>query len=266
MEENGERLRLHLRRRVSDETGSSQAQTVSAALPAPETALLICDIWDRHWCESARRRGDALAGKMAPVIEAARARGVHIIHAPSGCLDFYRDSPARGRMAEAPPCDLPRVPPRPVLALPIDDSDGGCDCPIPCETAAVWTRQHPALPIADADSISENGGEVYRFLRHHGKTTLFLAGVHANMCILGRSFGIRQMTAWGISCVLVRDLTDALYNPRRPPFVSHRQGTRLVVEHIETHWCPSILSADLRPPQAPRREETAKAGIPLGRR
>jgi len=50
---------------------------------------------------------------------------------------------------------------------------------------------------------------------------------------------------WGVNCILVRDLTDAMYNPRRPPYVSHEKGTELVVEYIEKYWCPSILSDDL---------------------
>lgn len=56
---------------------------------------------------------------------------------------------------------------------------------------------------------------------------------------------IKQMTRWGVRCYLVRDLTDALDNPARPPYVSHDEGTELVVEYIEKHWCPSILSQDL---------------------
>ena len=36
-----------------------------------------------------------------------------------------------------------------------------------------------------------------------------------------------------------------LYDPRTRPFVSHARGTELVIEHIETMWCPSILSEDL---------------------
>jgi hypothetical protein len=70
-------------------------------------------------------------------------------------------------------------------------------------------------------------------------------GVHANMCILNRSFAIKRMTEWGLRCVLVRDLTDAMYNPARKPFVSHAAGTELVIEHIEKYWCPSTRSADL---------------------
>jgi len=31
-----------------------------------------------------------------------------------------------------------------------------------------------------------------------------------------------------------------------PPHVSQAEGTRLVIEYIERHWCPSINSADLQ--------------------
>jgi len=65
------------------------------------------------------------------------------------------------------------------------------------------------------------------------------------MCILNRKFAIKQMTEWGIRCILVRDLTDAMYNPRKPPYVSHSAGTELVIQHIEKYWCPTVLSADL---------------------
>jgi hypothetical protein len=44
---------------------------------------------------------------------------------------------------------------------------------------------------------------------------------------------------------LVRDLTDAMYDPRKRPFVSHTRGTELVIEHIEYKWCPSFISEDL---------------------
>lgn len=31
----------------------------------------------------------------------------------------------------------------------------------------------------------------------------------------------------------------------RPPHVPHERGTELVIEFIEKHWCPTILSDDL---------------------
>jgi hypothetical protein len=45
--------------------------------------------------------------------------------------------------------------------------------------------------------------------------------------------------------VLVRDLTDAMYNPASRPYVSHAEGTEMVIEYIEKYWCPSALSGDL---------------------
>src|SRR6266511_1884267 len=36
-----------------------------------------------------------------------------------------------------------------------------------------------------------------------------------------------------------------MYNPKKAPFVHHWRGTELVIEHIEKHICPSILSGDI---------------------
>jgi nicotinamidase-related amidase len=241
-------LRLPLRTRVETFKGSGVWDEVNLVkeLNPRETAIILCDVWDKHWCDSASQRCDALARKMGPVLAALRARGVTVIHAPSDCMDFYKDAPQRKRMKDVPrveppkPLALPAEPP-----LPIDDSDGGCDDVAPAKQHRAWTRQHPAVPVAEEDFISDNGAEVYSLLKQRGINNLLVMGVHTNMCVLGRSFAIRQMTRWGIRCVLVRDLTDAMYNPKMRPFVSHAEGTELVIQHIEKYWCPTVLSADL---------------------
>ncbi|MCI0747578.1 MAG: c-type cytochrome, partial [Verrucomicrobia subdivision 3 bacterium] len=71
---------------------------------------------------------------------------------------------------------------------------------------------------------------------------VIVMGVHANMCVLGRSFAIRQMVLLGKNVLLMRDMTDTMYNSRMRPKVNHFRGTDLVVEHIERYWCPSITS------------------------
>jgi hypothetical protein len=70
-------------------------------------------------------------------------------------------------------------------------------------------------------------------------------GVHTNMCVLNRPFAIKQLVRWGVPVALVRDLTDAMYNPARAPYVSHAAGTELVIGYIERFWCPSVTSQDL---------------------
>jgi hypothetical protein len=62
-----------------------------------KTALVICDMWDQHWCKGAARRVGELAPAMNRAVKAARDRGVLIIHAPSSCLEAYKDHPARKR-------------------------------------------------------------------------------------------------------------------------------------------------------------------------
>lgn len=72
-----------------------------------------------------------------------------------------------------------------------------------------------------------------------------LMGVHTNMCVLGRPFGLRQLARHGKEVVLVRDLTDTMYNSRSWPYVSHFEGTNRIIEHVEKYVCPTITSADL---------------------
>src|SRR5262245_59918250 len=55
------------------------------------TAIIICDMWDQHWCRGATRRVGELAPAMNRAVAAARARGALIIHAPSSCMDAYKD-------------------------------------------------------------------------------------------------------------------------------------------------------------------------------
>jgi nicotinamidase-related amidase len=241
--------RLPLRSRVEVFKGSGQweAVTVTRDLDPRRTALVLCDMWDRHWCSGAEDRVAILARKIEPLIQLARKRGILIIHSPSETMAYYSQTAARINMVKIAALQSPEPLPLTDPPLPIDDSDGGCDVAnnkLPPNTR-VWSRENPAISIASEDLISDNGREIYSALRSHGIETLLFAGVHTNMCILNRTFGIRQMTRWGVHCVLIRDLTDAMYNPARPPYVSHGRGTELVIEHIEKYWAPTVISDDL---------------------
>lgn len=211
------------------------------------TALVLCDMWDHHWCKGAEDRVATLAAKMSPVVEHLRTRGVLIIHAPSETMEFYKGHPARLAMLKIPQIEPPQPLALDAPPLPIDDSDGGCDTPDnPLKpNTRVWTRENSAIRIAPGDLISDKGQEVYSALRERGIQDLLIAGVHTNMCVLNRGFAIKQMSKWGMRCILIRDLTDAMYNPLRAPFVSHREGTELVIEYIEKYWAPTITSAEL---------------------
>jgi nicotinamidase-related amidase len=253
-------LTLNLRSRAAAPGQTPAAPTERRVEWDPKrTAIIVCDMWDHHWCKSAEARVGELAGPMNEMLKAARARGVFVIHAPSTCTAFYKDTPQRRRAKTAPAAKTP-IPlatserwgtawnwpdGRREGVLPIDDSDMGCDCQVKCEIRSPWTRQIAAIEIADEDAITDDGQEVWNLLAERKIENVILCGVHLNMCVLGRPFAIRQMVKLGKNVALVRDMTDTMYDPDRPPGVSHFEGTDRVVEHVERYWCPSFLSTDL---------------------
>ena len=254
-------LTLTLRSRVKADGESYKPLTKSVRWDPKKTAFVICDMWDGHWCKGAARRVSEMAVPMNRLIETVRSRGVFIIHAPSSVTDFYKDTPGRRRAQNAPlakpPVELtkdtrwettwcwPDEDREP--GMPIDDSDMGCDCEESClPPRKAWTRQNAAIEIDQArDAITDNAQETYNLLQDRGIDNVVLLGVHLNMCVLGRPFGIRQMTYVKKNVALIRDMTDTMYNSRKKPFVNHHTGTDLVVEHVEKFWCPSFTSADL---------------------
>ncbi len=252
-------LTIHSRTRVeSKQEGKSTWVPLEkdVSWDPKKTAIIICDMWDDHWCKGAAQRVAELAGPMNEVVKKARDKGIFIIHAPSTCVDFYKDTPQRKRAQDAPFARTP-VPlstekrwgtcwcwpdKKREADLPIDDSDMGCDCKEKCTIRDPWKRQIKTIEIHDADAITDDGQETWNLLSERGIDNVILMGVHLNMCVLGRPFAIRQLVHLGKNVVLVRDLTDTMYNSRMRPQVSHFEGTDLVVEHVEKYWCPSITS------------------------
>lgn len=230
-----------------------------------QTAVIVCDMWDSHHCVNAVRRVAQLAPRIDSFCSALRAKGVTIIHAPSSCVDHYADHPARKRAEAVTPakkmpkdiaswCD--QIPREEAAAYPVDQSAGGEDDDL--EDHELWAKQlasigrNPRSPWKaqvgvieidpTQDFISDSGTEIWSVLTENGIDNVILVGVHTNMCVLGRPFGLRRLSEGGKNVVLARDLTDTMYDPRAWPFASHFTGTDLVVSHIERFVCPTISS------------------------
>ncbi|UCG56434.1 MAG: ThuA domain-containing protein [Phycisphaerales bacterium] len=240
---------------ISDGGGKFRVLYTRAEWDPAETAIIICDMWDQHWCKGATRRVAELAPHMNDVVSRARRMGVLIIHAPSGTVGHYEEHPARKRAQEAPkasnlPDDIGSWrrwldDNEEQVGYPIDHSDGGCDCQPMCKQSSAWSKQIGAIDMHDEDAISDSGVEIWNLLEQRGIKNLILMGVHTNMCVLGRPFGLRNMARFGKNVVLMRDMTDTMYNSRAKPFVNHFTGTDLIVEHIEKLVCPTITSTVL---------------------
>lgn len=230
------------------------SETVRECDPA-RTALVLCDVWDRHTCRGAEERLARLLPGIALVVERFRNAGALIVHAPSDTIDFYEGMPARervktvsGSVDASPPADHPHeVPP-----LPIDPTDPCDTCPDsdhPEHRTGMpypWTRQHAAIEIdQERDVVSADGTELWKYYSARGIDQVIIAGVHTNMCILNRTFAIKQLVRWGFSPILLRDLTDCMYSPEKSPYVSHEEATGLVVGYIEKFWCATASSVHL---------------------
>jgi nicotinamidase-related amidase len=219
---------------------------VTYTIDPAKTAVVVCDMWDDHWCKNAATRCAELAKLTEPVLKACRDRGMTIVHCPSDTMAFYKDQPARKRVALVKKAEPPKAKDLPDPPLPVDASAGGCDDEKPAKFYKAWTRQHATITIDDdKDYITDSGAEVYSIMKEKGIDTLLVLGVHTNMCVLNRSFAIKQMVKWDVRTFLVRDLTDSMYDPKAKPFVTHDRGTQLIIEHIEKHWCPTIESKSL---------------------
>ena len=238
------KLNLRGRKEIGENTGRFQATVTPAEWDAKKTAIVVCDMWDRHTCPNSEQRVAQMAPRMNEVLKAARAKGVLIIHCPSNTMEFYKDHPGRKLAMQAPPVETKR----PLEnwcyldkdregALPIDDSDGGCDCertwkpgdPYP------WTREIATLEIADGDAITDSA-EAYYLMKQRGIENLIVMGVHTNMCVLGRPFSIRQMVYQGMNdrAHARPDRHDVQpgNGPVREPFHRHRSRRRTHREEL----------------------------------
>ncbi|MDC0574581.1 isochorismatase family protein [Pirellulaceae bacterium] len=258
------KLTLRSQAATSDENIRFQARYDQQQWKASETAVIVCDMWNLHHCLNATRRGTEMAPRLNQLLIQSRRQGALIIHAPSSCMEPYKDHPARARALNAPaasnlPAEIGKwcysIPSEEKGTYPIDQTDGGEDDDLEEHAAwakkltgmglnprSPWTKQTDLVDILDKDVISDNGEEIWNVLQQAGIKNVVLVGVHTNMCVLGRPFGLRQMAQNGMNVVLCRDLTDTMYNPKMKPFVSHFTGTDLIVEHIEKWVCPTITS------------------------
>ena len=103
------------------------------------------------------------------------------------------------------------------------------------------TRQIESIEISSTDAVTDDGKELLALLEERGIEDVVVMGVHANRCVLGRPYGIRQLVYWGKRPVLCRDLTDSYHRDPR----GHLWGSEQIVAHVERHWCPTLTSDQL---------------------
>jgi nicotinamidase-related amidase len=234
-----------------DKDGRTVARTITI-VPA-KTAVIVIDMWDRHWCRTFTARVGSLVPRLNATLEACRKLGVQVVMAPSDVVEYYKEAPQRKAMLAIPQHPEPKTirfdPPGP--PKPIDHCE--CGPRQPCPKGTVWTRQHPGVKIAPADLIADcnNGRELLNLCQERGIDTLLYTGVASNMCVLNRSCGILNMKRHGLRVIVVGDIVEAMTangigaDERPDRNFTPAKGSAMVLPYIEQRIAPSIRSRQL---------------------
>lgn len=206
------------------------------------TALLLCDLWDNHWCSTAAVGTARIAGRAASLTVRFRSRGGVVIHAASNTMGFYSGHPAREYVVSLLSTQVERESPT-NLGVPPDVPfpPAGKPCPDLPECARPlgppwpWTHQHPSIEIGPGDAVLDGGEEMFAVVADRNIEHVFLAGVHTNFCVVERPFGIAALRSAGIACSLLGDLTEAM-----PPAF-----TTTALAHVDRYLCPVISSDEI---------------------
>ncbi len=94
---------LHERVRALDkESGEFAIAERQVQWDPHHTAVIVCDMWNQHWCQGATARVAEMAPRMNEVLKAARRLGMLVIHCPSDTMKFYEGTPGRKLAAAGP--------------------------------------------------------------------------------------------------------------------------------------------------------------------
>jgi nicotinamidase-related amidase/type 1 glutamine amidotransferase len=243
---------IRLTARTRDEAGALHREVLD--LDPARCAVVVVDMWDRHWCATFTSRVGNLVPRMNAALTAARQLGMTVVHAPSDVLDFYRDAPQREAMRAVP--EHPEPEPVGFDAPPPPPPTDCCECgpDQPCrEKFKAWSRQHAELVIAEHDLIGDcnDGRELLNLCAARGIDTLLYMGVASNMCVQYRSMGIRNMQRYGLRILVAADLVEAITSNgldaegNKDLNFTPAGGTARVQRHIEQYLAPTFESRQL---------------------
>lgn len=235
-----------------------------------KTAVIISDMWAEHWCKGATARTKEIAPNMNLLLESLRSKGVTIIHCPSDTGEYYKNLPVTAQNKDIISArdnfskftfkyylsishrnslliSSNRIPP---VRSVVDPNWVQCDCAPPgkkCPGGDPWKNkgQIADINIHGTDFLAGDDEKVLHLLRNKQITHTLIMGVHTNMCIINRQFGIKQLLAYGFNPILVRDLTDSMSPREERPFTDHFTALDRVIDYIEENLCPTTTACEL---------------------
>lgn len=202
-------------------------------IPISRTALVLVDVWQRHYIKDTEARGEAIiTNKLVPLMTACRKGGMQIIHAPSPPVAKKLTNWVK---LESETEMLPKHddwPPPQFLNL----SGSYQSYRRPVEPREEERQKLPPLQIhpkaqpLEQEPVVATGEELHRYCKQHGILFLFFAGFNTNACILSRDYGTIQMRNRGYEVILVRDCTTGMESKETQPTLAQTNGAILLLE------------------------------------
>ena len=208
-------------------------------IPAGQAALVVVDVWSTHYIDSVIERTRRITEeKIVPIIAAARAAGVAVVHAPSPFivekqfpdyrLPVTEEQPASGGAAW-PPKDFRGIyrsgeyaafgrPWEPILEVTYKRYE-------------TELRVAPPVLPAEGDYLIATGAQLHALLAEKGILHLFYVGFNTNWCVLGRDYGIIAMDGRGYNVILIRDATTGIEGHDT---VDTLAATNMAIREVET--------------------------------
>ena len=213
---------------------------VEVRLPVAQSALVLVDMWDRHFIDSwIERAARITTERVVPAVEAARQAGIHIIHAPSPPVACQYDQVESGLPTDVVSPPGPDWPPASfrnregeyaAFVGPRNQSPGiGSRWDVMKDDLGMT----PEIEVAAADTMVETGAQMHRVLSRRGILFLIYAGFAANWCLMGRDYGIRAMSRYGYYILLLRDCTAGV---EYPDTLEANLVTEMTIREVEQQY------------------------------
>ena len=226
------------------ETNTGYA-TLDWQLPVSETALVLVDVWQRHYLKDTEARAETIIQEnLVPLLDKCRHYGIKVIHAPSPSV--AKQHPNWVNLADPSASVRPEThwPPREFKTL----SGSYAKYKRPIEPREAERQNLPALTFhpqvqpARNEAVVASGSELHRYCEKERLLFLLFAGFNTNACILSRDYGTIEMSKRGYQVILVRDCTTGMESAATQPTLAQTQGAILLLEMFGQY---SIASSEV---------------------
>jgi hypothetical protein len=238
-------LQLRTRNSIYKNINSNNIFFLEQIKSCQNVALLSIGLWNFHKCKVATQKLDEISIKTNILMKKIRNAGGKIIHGSSTLVNLSKYKPLRDKITCIPEAKLIDHGMISIPPIPIDDSDGGI-----CELNEEYNRKDVVMNIHieidyEKDVISGHNKEILNYLKFHNIDLLLVCGTHTNMCVLDRTYGVKNLIRFGLKTVIIRDLVDVVHNPKMAPFTERNETNDIMAEWIEQNICPTIHSEDI---------------------